>query len=260
MSTLTSYQLVARDIGRWRDITSAKPAVALQIKYYQQHIGDVKSIDGLLKNDRLFGIAMQAFGLGDRLYAKGLMKRVLQQGLGGSNTLANRLNDPRIKDFARAFNFVVYGAGTTGTVAVKNDVIARYVEQTLEADQGASNPGVELALYFRQNAPNLTNTYGILADRKLLTVVQTALGISPATSKQDIDLQAKSIDARLKIADFKQPAKLQAFVAKFCAMYDANTMTLDTSGGAGAAVSLFDAGNVSIGADALMTLQNLKIR
>ena len=81
MSTLTDYRLVARDITRWQKFTSSKPDVALAVKYYQSNIGKVKSIDDLLKNDRLFAFAMNAYGLGDRLYAKGLIKQVLQQGM-----------------------------------------------------------------------------------------------------------------------------------------------------------------------------------
>ena len=261
MSTLTSYQLVANNIGRWQTITRSAPAVALQIKYYQANIGKVTSANALLKNDRLFGIAMQAFGLGDRLYAKGLMKQVLQQGISSSTALANTLNDPRIKAFAKAFNFAATGATTTQSAAVQTDVMARYVEQTLETTQGAANPGVQMALYFRQNAPNLKDTYGILADRTLLSVVQTALEISPLTSQENVDVQAKMIGARLNVADFQNPQKLQTFITRFCAMYDASNSGSGASGVSSPALSLFDAGGstVSIGADALMTLQNLKV-
>ena len=38
-------------------------------------------------------------------------------------------------------------------IAVQSDTVSRYVEQTLETDQGKSSAGVQLALYFRQNAP-----------------------------------------------------------------------------------------------------------
>ena len=262
MSTLTDYRLVARDITRWQKFTSSKPDVALAVKYYQSNIGKVKSIDDLLKNDRLFAFAMNAYGLGDRLYAKGLIKQVLQQGMGGATTLANRLNDPRIKDFARAFNFVVYGSGTTQTVAVQSDTVTRFVEQTLEIEQGKSNPGVQLALYFRQNASKLTNSYGILADKNLLTVVQTALGLSPYTSYQNIDVQAKTIDAKLKIADFQDSKKLNGFIQKFCAMYDANN-TSGSSGSASASptMALYDSGSstTEIASSAQLTLQNLRI-
>lgn len=201
---------------------------------------------------------MQAFGMGDRLYAKGLMKQVLQQGVTNPDALANKLNDPRIKAFAKAFDFVGKGAQTTQLPAVQKDVVARYVEQTLETEQGAQNPGVKLALYFRQNAPNITSPYGILADRDLLTVVQTTLGISPMTSYQNVDLQAKNLKARLDVADFKDPQKLAKFIERFCAVYDSNGGGGNLAGAQ--TLGLFDnSSSMGIGIDALMKLQNVKL-
>ena len=258
MSTLTSYRLVARDLTRWQAITNSKPTVAQQTRYFQANIGNIKSADAFLKNTRLFNFAMQAFGMGDRLYAKGLMKQVLQQGVTSPDALANKLNDPRIKAFAKAFDFASKGEQTTQSANFRTDVITRYIEQTLQADQGAQNPGVKLALYFRQNAPNLTSPYGILADKDLLTVVQTTLGISPMTSYQNVDLQAKNLKARLDVADFRDPQKLQKFIERFCAVYDSKGGGLNTSGSQ--MLDLFNnTSSMGIGIDALMTLQNVKL-
>src|SRR5208282_4458728 len=104
-------------------------------------------------------------------------------------------------------NFAQNGASTTSSAAVKTDVVNNYVNQTLDTNQGQSNPGVQLALYFQQNAPNITNVYNILADKSLLTVVQTALGISPLTSAEDVDTQATLISNKLDISDFQDPKK-----------------------------------------------------
>ncbi len=57
----------------------------------------------------------------------------------------------------------------------------------MEESAGEQNEGVELALYFARKAPSITSAYGILADKNLLKVVQTALGLSEYTSYQDID-------------------------------------------------------------------------
>jgi hypothetical protein len=260
MSTLTDYRLIARDLTRWQQITNKKPMVAQQTKYFQANIGNIKTIDAFLKNTRLFNFAMQAFGMGDRLYAKGLMKKVLEQGVADSNALANKLNDPRIKAFAKAFDFAGKGASATQSDAVQKDVAARFVEQTLQADQGASNPGVRLALYFRQNAPNITSTLGLLADRDLLQVAQMALGISPLSSHQDVDLQAKNLAAKVDVADFKDARKLQKFIERFCAAYDVQNGSL-LAAPQSQTLALFDTSSpvIGIGLDAMLSLQTARL-
>ncbi len=220
MSTISSYLMISKDLPKWQGITAKKPAVSVQTKYFQENITKVKSADQLLNNPRLFAYSMTAFGLGDKINAKGLMKQVLQQGVTDSNALANKLNNPNILAFAKAFDFKDTGAATTSSPTLAQNVIARYTETALETDQSKQNPGVELALYFQRNAPNLTSVYGILADKKLLTVVQTALGISPLTSAQPIDTQKRLLANKVNIADFKDAKKLQAFIARFAAMYD----------------------------------------
>ncbi|HEY8160989.1 DUF1217 domain-containing protein [Methylocystis sp.] len=222
MSTISTYLQISKDLSKWQAITAKKPEVSLATKYFQNNIGKVKSADDLIKNPRLFNYAMTAFGLGDRLYAKGLMKKVLQEGVSSNASLANKLNNSNILDFAKAFNFAKDGQSTTQSSTLVSTVVNRYTENALEADQAKNNPGVELALHFKQVAPNIKSVYSILADSKLLKVVQTTLGISPLTSAQPVDTQYRLLKAKLNISDFQNPKKLDAFISRFTAMYDMN--------------------------------------
>ena len=96
------------------------------------------------------------------------MKKVLAQGVTNSKALANTLQNPNIRAFANAFNFADHGASTTASAALVADAVNRYLENSLQAAQGQQDPGVQLALYFQQNAPNITSIYGILGDKNLL--------------------------------------------------------------------------------------------
>lgn len=258
LSTLASYQMISRDLSKWQATTKAKPEVATATKYYQDHIGSVKSIDDFLKNDRLFSYAMNAFGLGDMTYAKGMMRKVLEGGIKDASSLANKMSDPKFKAFATAFDFVGKGASAATSAATTKDVVNKYVQQTTESDAGDQNEGVRLALYFQRNAPNIKNAYQVLADKALLTVVQTALGIPPGASMQDIDTQAKTIGAKLNMADLQDPAKVQKFVQRFAAMYDMNNTDFTQSN---PVLSLFSGstGGATIGTDLLTSIQGLKL-
>ncbi len=255
-STLSSYLLVSNNMSTYQKLTEAQPTVKLATAYYNANIGNVQSASDLVSNYRLFSYAMTAFGLGDMVsYGKGLMLKVLEQGTGSTSNLAYTLNNPNILAFAKAFNFVTNGASTTTTAAATTDVVNKYVNQALDTNEGQQNSALKLALYFQQNAPDITNVYNILADKDLLTVVQTALGLSQYMSYEDIDTQASQLSNAINIADFKDPKKLQQFVEKYCAMNDANNPTSDTTN----VLLLSSDSSMGISTSLLSSIQNLPL-
>ncbi len=265
MSTFTTYLSIATNLSRYQTMTASDPTVAQATSYFQANIGGIATPAQLVNNPRLFNYAMTAFGLGDMTYAKNLMQQVLEQGTSKSTALANSLNNPNILAFAQAFNFSLYGSSTTQTLAATTDVVNKYVMQTLETNQGAQDPGVQLALYFQQNASNITNGYSILADKNLLSVVQTTLGISSYTSMENIDTQAQQLDGLLNYSNFQKPSYVQNFLERFTAQYDVNNATssaTSTTGGTSTIVSpLLTTAGASTGfsTDLLMSIQNLQL-
>ncbi len=224
-TTLSAYLTVANNLSQWQAMTAKTPAVQTATQYFENNIGNVTSAQQLVDNPRLFNYAMTAFGLSDMTYAKGLMQKVLQQGVTSSTALANTLDNSNIFAFAKAFDFADNGSATTTSSSLVSQVVNKYIENSLETSQGQQDPGVQLALYFQANAPNVTSVYQILADKNLLTVVQTALGISPMTAAEPIDTQANMLTSKLNLSDFQDPKKLEQFIERFGAQYDANNNT-----------------------------------
>lgn len=218
MTTISTYLSVARDLPKWRAVAEKTPEVALETTYFRARIKTVQSVEALFKDRRLFTYAMKALGLGERTFAIGLMRRALEQGASDPKALARTMKDQNILSFVRSFEAL--RNNETVSTNIIDDIAGRYVEQAMRMAQGKINPGVELALYFREKAPKLGSIYGVLADRKLLEVVQTALSLSPKMSAQQIDTQARLLSARVKIEDFRDARKLDAFIARFAANYD----------------------------------------
>ena len=247
MTTLSAYMAISKDLSKWQSIAARSATVATQTKYFQANIGSVKTAADLVKNPRLFSYAMTAYGLGDRIYAKGLMTQVLQQGASSSTALARKLNDPNVLAFAKAFDFKTSGEATTASTSLVKQVVDLYAENALETDQAKQNPGVDLALYFQRKAPSITSAFGLLADKKLLKVVQTALDISPMTGAQSIDKQAATLSKKIKFSDFQDPKKLQAFIVRFSAMYDSRFGATSASGASSTNPVLLDASGTDLG-------------
>ena len=253
-STFTSYSLIARDLDATLARKAAQPDVARETAYYKAKIGDVKSIDDFLGDRRLYAYAMKAYGLEDMTYAKAFMRKVLTEGVSDRTAFANRLADDRYVAFAKAFDFQTYGAGTTTLAAATTDTTAAYLRQSVESDAGSDDTGVRLALYFARVAPTVSSGYGVLADPALSQVIKTMLGLPDAASSEAIARQAAVIEARVDLASFKDPAKLQRFVQRFTAIWDAQ------NNAASAPVLTLFADSTTQGLDASLLLSLQRIR
>jgi hypothetical protein len=255
VTTTATYRFIATHLDRSLAQKGAEKPVALETDYYLKNISNIKSIDDLLKNTRLFNYAMKAFGLEDMAYAKGLVRKILSDGVDDTKSLARRIDDDRFLQFATVFNFKRDGEDATAKTDAKQGVVDRYVRQSLELSAGEDNEGVRLALYFQREAPTVSSAFGLLADPALSKVVKTAFGLPDEMATADIDKQAAAILARLDLADLKDPQKLDRLITRFTAAWDATDTTA-----ADPVLALFDTSSSSANVDInlIMTLNTLK--
>ena len=204
---------------------------------------------------RLFAFAMKAFGLSDMGYAKAFMTKLLKEGLAAPTAMANKLSDQRYRDFARTFDFNTYGTVTTSLSAARTGVVDRYLRQTLEEKTGAQSEGARLALYFQRKAASIVSPMSILADAALLKVAKVALDLPDAMSLAPIDNQVAMIKARLDVSIFKDPAKVENFLKRFCVM---NDLANRAAGSSSPAVMLAQASGAGFSVDTLMALAKLR--
>ena len=258
LTTSDNYRLIAKDLTRSLTTLSKDPQVARETEFYMDNIGKIKSVDDFMKNDRIYRFAMKAFGLDDMAYAKAFVKKVLTEGLSDPKSFANSLTDPRFKDLAATFNFEAKGEATTESTDARQGTVDRYLRLALEQKSGEQNEGVRLALYFSRKAPTISSTLGIMADKALLKVVQTALNMPAETALMSLDKQVEMYSKRIDVADFKDPKKLEKFVTRFTSMWELS------NGGASQASSqtapfMSSTYPVGISTDVLASLQLLKL-
>jgi Protein of unknown function (DUF1217) len=255
LTTIASYNLISANLDRTLKVTANQPQVARDSEYYLANIEDVKSIDDFMGDDRLFNYAMKAWGLGEMSYAKAFMRKVLTEGIESNDSFANTLSDSRYREFAKAFNFQTFGSTTTVFDEVRQGAVDRYVRQQVEEDAGNQNEGVRLALYFERKASGITSSLSVLADKALLQVVETALGLPQTISLLDLDQQVKLIDDRLDVEDLQDPEKLSKFLTRFTALWEINNPTSSATSPA----LLIQPVQTGFSADLLSSLQNLRL-
>jgi hypothetical protein len=210
------------------DPTGQDPQTQADNTYYSQTIGTVKTVDDFIKDKRLVSYVLDAYGLEKANLSDDQLRKILTSDPFDPKSFINEPENSSYRALATAFNFGSDGKVLTTPkteVQDRSQIVATsdlYVRQTLEEDAGDQNEGVRLALYFQRNAPNIISPYSILADKALLQVTQTALGLPAAMSEADIDVQADMITKKLNIADLQDPTKLNKFLARFAALYDVN--------------------------------------
>ncbi|HEV2565690.1 MAG TPA: DUF1217 domain-containing protein [Microvirga sp.] len=222
ISTMMRYQMLQTNPTLTKSITQNDAMVKRDTEYYLANISKVKTIDAFVKDYRLFNYAMKAYGLDDMIYAKAFMKKLLTEGVSSSTSMANKMTDPRYKEFAKAFDFAAKGDKATSQASATTEAVSKYYQQTLENKEGEQNEGVRLALYFKRKASTITSPMGLLADKGLLKFVQTTFNIPKEASKADLDLQVRNLEKHINIQDLQDPKKVDKLIQRFSAMWDMN--------------------------------------
>ncbi len=221
-TTLSSYLSIENNLANYQKMTANEPQVKGATQYYETNIGEVSTIAEFVSNYRLLSYALDAYGLGKYVDDTALVKQVLEQGTSSAKALANTLTDPNWKTFAKAFNFSSTGSSSPTSSTSVATTTSDYIEQQLEEGQGQSDPGVQLALYFKRVAPTITSGYGIIGDQNLFDVVATIFGLSTSINSSQVDAEAKEITNLMPLSELQDPTKLNNLIERFAANYDAD--------------------------------------
>lgn len=209
---------------------AAKDATA-EVDYFAKGMAKVKSLDDFLNDSRLTGLVLKANNLDPKDYDKATLKKIFTSDPDDKKSYLNTKADARFKDIVAAFNFDKDGnltrakIGTIQNKASEDRTQKLFVQQTLETQQGESNDGVRLALYFARKAPSITSIYSILGDKALYQVVTTAYSLPSQISGMDVTKQADLLNRFVKLEDLQDPKKVDKLLRRFTAMYDVQNAT-----------------------------------
>ena len=239
--------------------TAVREAATKKAEVYQERIQSIDTVRDLLADRDVIDVVIGAYGLDPEDATDDFLKQIFASDLSDPKSFVNQLPDGRWAELVASFNFDANGnltRETIGTVQQRGETLEtvnKYLRQTLEENEGASNEAVRLALYFERTAPNITDAYGLIADDALMAVFRTTFGFSDEFSNMDVDQQARIINDNLDLADLQDPTKLERFLQRYTAMYDT-----ENNFGASSAATILAGGGGSISADLLFSLAQLK--
>jgi flagellar basal body rod protein FlgG len=144
LSASQGYQVLNKGINQAITNFEKTPQAQGDITYFEQNIGQIKTVNQFLGNTRLVDFVLSAFGLDQEDNYQGLIKQVLTQDPNASGSLVNQLTDPRFKQLASALDFFDDGLGRLQAVGLTNPLGASYAEgatltPTFAASKTASN-------------------------------------------------------------------------------------------------------------------------
>jgi hypothetical protein len=181
VSTYLAYNSIVRNLRQSMSRVEQQADVTRNAIYYRDNMGKVKTVDDLLKNDRLYQYAMKAYGLEDMTYAKAFMKKVLESDLSDANSYANKLVDKRYREFAAAFTF---GGSETAIAQSENqtdEMIGLYKATATRQVEAID----EDTRYYNLMIGNVTNVDQLLNDDRLRAYVFAAFGIDDSQWSRD---------------------------------------------------------------------------
>lgn len=223
---MKDYIIAKTRFTKDKEQTELRAAADKDAVYYQNTIADITSVKDLLADRKLIDIVLVSKGLEPDKVSTADLRLMFNSDIDDPRSFVNTQTDPRFAEIVASFNFdddgetarlPKFGPQTRDQFM---DTQRRYLQQTLETQQGETNPGVRLALYFERKAPSITSAYDLLADKALAEVFRTAFSLPDEVGAMDIDQQAKVVEKHLDLKDLADPAKLAKLLNRFSALYD----------------------------------------
>lgn len=238
--------------------SKAKADAAEEAKYYSDKLLSITTASEFIADDRLVNLMLTAYDIDPKSVTKDFLKQVFSSDLSDPKSFVNQQPNTAWAEILGTFNFDTSGKLAKRTDGAEIQTLGkiletenRYNRQTMEEEEGESNNGVRLALYFERMSKSITSAYDIIAESALLEFFRTTYQLPDEFSNMDIDKQATLVAKYMNLEDLKDPEKVQKIINKFTALYD-----IENSNSSSSALSILtgDAAANGISADLLYSI------
>lgn len=203
MSALAAFKNYQKDQVGARKAFAAREDIQRDINQFKKAVGKLDTVEDLLKDRKTLNFVLSAFGLESEINNPGKLKAVLNSDPDDINSFANRLSDTRFGELAKFLDTPEFGLKNLRLSDKQTTVIDNYLTTSFEKSLGAQNPAARDALFFLRRIGTVENTFEILGDLALRTIVTDALDLPQEIARQSVNKQASLIEAKLNLDSFK---------------------------------------------------------
>lgn len=239
------------------ELTTAQNRAKEEVSYYSKQMVAIDNVSEFLNDSRLVNVVLTSYGIDPADVSSDFLRQLFRSDLSDPSSFVNQQNDGIWGEILGSFNFdqngnlsrdVNAGVQSQGKII---EIENKFNRQTLEEQQGESNPGVRLALYFDRMAPTIRSAYDILSDTALLEFFRVSYQLPESFSNMDVDKQAELVEKYMTLADLKDDDLVSKMINRFTALYDTQNASASSS-----ALSILNGSSASAGisADLLFSL------
>lgn len=238
--------------------TTASDKADTEIEYYKLKMMEITSVDDLVADSRVTNFILEAHGIDPESVTTSDLKKMFKSDLSDPDSFVNTQENSAFAQIVASFNFNSEGNldSTTSVGAQQRggilETTGQYARQTLEEQQGDSNAGVRLALYFERKAPEITSAYGILSDDAIFEFFKTAYSLPDTIANMDVTKQAEMVTKFMDLSKFQDQDYLDELIKRFTALYDTKN-----SNSSSPALTILSGSSTSISADTLLAVAQL---
>lgn len=200
---LSGWMMLKRAGATQRQIVARDPMIARNSQYFRENIGKIKSADDLVKDHRLLGVTLGAFGLEADIANKAFIRKILESDRDDSKSMVNRLTDKRYAKLVDALK-LDEGTGTVASKSFGDSVVAAFQDREFERRIGETQPDLRLAMnaqrelsaMAQRTSSDKTLWYEVMGNAPLRKVFDTAFGFGPQYGRLPIDRQLQEYMSR----------------------------------------------------------------
>ncbi|MBK0325731.1 DUF1217 domain-containing protein [Rhodobacteraceae bacterium F11138] len=254
---LAGWQFLQRTYDAQFEAFNTSSQLQREADYFTDNIGDIQSAEDLVADRRLLKVALGAYGLQDDIDNRYFIQKILSDGVGSDDALANKLSDERYARLSEAFGFGPGETATTGLAGKMADVVQLYRTQSFEVSVGEQDDTMRVALYAQRELTELaekdvseeTKWFTLMGLAPLRSMFETALGLPSAFGQIDIDQQLEVLQDKTaaitgddSVSQFSDPENLEKLTTHYLARSQIAGLNAANSSGANALALLQSVG------------------
>lgn len=197
---IAGWQFLQRTYDAQFQAFSKAPVLERDTDYFAEKIGSIQSAEDLVSDRRLLSVALGAFGLSDDLDNRYFIRKILEDGTGSDDALANKLTDNRYRRLSEAFGFGPGETVKTSNAESMAGIAEQHRVQSFEVSVGEQDDTMRIALYAQRELETLANGSGsdetkwftIMGLPPLRSMFETALGLPTSFGQIDLDQQLET--------------------------------------------------------------------
>lgn len=205
VSGLTAWQQFIKNPEQQLTQFRNQPSVKSQIEEFREKFRSFSSVEELVDDYGSMQVVLSAFQLEEEINFTARNQKIIEEpyeGEGSEDSIVNQLIDPRYRELAEAFDFQGRGNTVFTSGVVLNEIIDRFVVNEFEKSLGESNPGLREAAFFARSVGEFENTFQLLSNQALRSVIEGGLQLPSQFAGIDIDQQARTLEQRIDVDKF----------------------------------------------------------